>query len=175
MARHKLWSALSRQHRDRAAQLAEQYGLSRRQARERYNRGTFTPFARDKVPFKTKPRFIPKPVKVPPSKPTSAPGSFDNDKQRRVFNRIMSWFPGDGYYLVNGKRYYPSQGQSPSFRTMREASYHTSQGVSWHPANPLNVYVRAVSFTNRELDAILGMTREDFQSVASGNFKFWYH
>lgn len=51
MARaRKQWHQLSRAARDRAARrAAEQFGLSRRQARERYNRGTYRPFAKDPV------------------------------------------------------------------------------------------------------------------------------
>lgn len=42
------WSKLSRASRDRWARIAQQqYGLSRRQARERYNRGTWSPGSRD--------------------------------------------------------------------------------------------------------------------------------
>lgn len=44
----KSWGELSPRSRDRAArQAAEQYGLTRRQARERYNRGTYSPFSTD--------------------------------------------------------------------------------------------------------------------------------
>lgn len=48
MARpRKQWHQLSPAARDRAArQAAKDYGLSRKQARERYNRGTYRPFAR---------------------------------------------------------------------------------------------------------------------------------
>lgn len=51
MARQrKQWHQLSRAARDRAArQAAQDYGLNRRQARERYNRGTYSPFSRDPV------------------------------------------------------------------------------------------------------------------------------
>lgn len=42
------WGQLSRASRDRATRVAaERYGLTRRQARERYNRGTFSPFSKD--------------------------------------------------------------------------------------------------------------------------------
>lgn len=46
----KQWSDLSPKSRDRAARMAaEQYGLTRKQARERYNRGTYKPFAKNPV------------------------------------------------------------------------------------------------------------------------------
>jgi hypothetical protein len=46
----KQWGQLSRAARERAArEAAKDYGLSRRQARERYNRGTYRPFSRDPV------------------------------------------------------------------------------------------------------------------------------
>jgi hypothetical protein len=50
MVARREWHQLSRPARDRAArQAASDYGLTRRQARERYNRGTYKPFARDPV------------------------------------------------------------------------------------------------------------------------------
>src|SRR5882757_2387860 len=48
MARRKLWSTLARKTRDRYADQAyERYGLSRRSAREMYNRGTWRPGSPD--------------------------------------------------------------------------------------------------------------------------------
>lgn len=48
MARARTFGQLSRKSRDRAARIAfEEYGLSRRSAREMYNRGTYSPFAKD--------------------------------------------------------------------------------------------------------------------------------
>jgi hypothetical protein len=49
MARRKQWGELSPRSRDQAAQIAADYGISRRSARAMYNRGTFRPFARDPV------------------------------------------------------------------------------------------------------------------------------
>src|SRR6185437_13240943 len=51
MARQrKQWHDLTPQARDRAArQAARDFGLSRKQARERYNRGTYRQFAREPV------------------------------------------------------------------------------------------------------------------------------
>lgn len=50
MAQRKQWHELTPAARDRAARTAARdYGLSRRQARERYNRGTYRPFSRDPV------------------------------------------------------------------------------------------------------------------------------
>lgn len=47
MATGRRFSQLSRAARDRAARIgSERYGLSRRQVRERYNRGTWNPYAR---------------------------------------------------------------------------------------------------------------------------------
>lgn len=46
MARKRHFGELSKQARDRAARAGREYGLSRRQVRERYNRGTYNPFAR---------------------------------------------------------------------------------------------------------------------------------
>lgn len=46
MARRQ-WRNLSRATRDRYAREARQFGLSRRQARERYNRGTYNPGSRN--------------------------------------------------------------------------------------------------------------------------------
>lgn len=49
-ARRKQWSQLTPAARDRAARTAARdYGLSRKQARERYNRGTYRPFAKEPV------------------------------------------------------------------------------------------------------------------------------
>lgn len=49
-SRQRQWHNLSRAARDRAArEAAKDYGLSRRQARERYNRGTYSPFSRNPV------------------------------------------------------------------------------------------------------------------------------
>src|SRR6201999_2093464 len=46
----KQWHQLTPQARERAArQAAKDYGLSRKQARERYNRGTYRPFAKEPV------------------------------------------------------------------------------------------------------------------------------
>src|SRR5579859_3019901 len=60
MARKPQWGKLTPAARDRAARTAaKDYGLSRKQARERYNRGTYRPFSRDpvkRVP-KTAPRY----------------------------------------------------------------------------------------------------------------------
>lgn len=56
----KSWGSHSRQYRDRIAQQAQQkYGLSRRSAREMYNRGTYRPGAKqaeDRVPQKVRKR-----------------------------------------------------------------------------------------------------------------------
>lgn len=46
-SRKRSFGQLSKAARERAARAGRDYGLSRRQTRERYNRGTFTPFARD--------------------------------------------------------------------------------------------------------------------------------
>jgi|SRR5215469_1181299 len=47
MAARKKFSQLPKAARDRAARIGkEEYGLSRRQVRERYNRGTYNPYAR---------------------------------------------------------------------------------------------------------------------------------
>jgi hypothetical protein len=47
MAKRKQFGKLSKSSRDRAARIGrEQWGLSRDQVRDRYNRGTFNPFAR---------------------------------------------------------------------------------------------------------------------------------
>lgn len=47
MAKRKQWGDLSKDARDRAASIAERrFGLTRRQVRERYNRGSYNPFAR---------------------------------------------------------------------------------------------------------------------------------
>jgi len=47
MATRKRFSSLPKAARDRAARIGDrEYGLSRRQVRERYNRGTYNPFAR---------------------------------------------------------------------------------------------------------------------------------
>lgn len=44
--KRKSWGELSKRSRDRAArEAAAKYGLTRRQARERYNRGTYSPFS----------------------------------------------------------------------------------------------------------------------------------
>lgn len=43
------WGELSERSRARATREAAQYGLTRKQARERYNRGTYKPFARETV------------------------------------------------------------------------------------------------------------------------------
>lgn len=53
------WGNLTPVARERAArQAAKDFGLSRRQARERYNRGTYQPFARD--PIKRIPKSAPR-------------------------------------------------------------------------------------------------------------------
>ena len=46
MARKKQFGELSKRSQDRIAQDASRFGLTRRQARERYNRGTYNPLAR---------------------------------------------------------------------------------------------------------------------------------
>jgi hypothetical protein len=47
MAARRKFSQLPKAARDRAARIGdERYGLTRRQVRERYNRGTYNPFAR---------------------------------------------------------------------------------------------------------------------------------
>lgn len=43
---------LSKSARDRAARAGREYGLNRRQVRERYNRGTFNPLARKDSPLR---------------------------------------------------------------------------------------------------------------------------
>lgn len=43
---NRQFGSLSKAARDRAARAGAQYGLTRRQVRERYNRGTYNPFAR---------------------------------------------------------------------------------------------------------------------------------
>lgn len=50
MPHRKQWSDLTPKSRDRASRMAaEQFGLTRKQARERYNRGTFKPFAKNPI------------------------------------------------------------------------------------------------------------------------------
>ena len=46
MSRRKQFGKLTERNRDKIAQDAARYGLTRRQARERYNRGTYNPLAR---------------------------------------------------------------------------------------------------------------------------------
>lgn len=55
----KQWHELTLKSRDRAArEAATKYGLSRRQTRERYNRGTYRPFTRE--PLKRIPEHAPR-------------------------------------------------------------------------------------------------------------------
>jgi hypothetical protein len=46
MATRKQFGKLTKAARDRAAREGQEYGLTRRQVRERYNRGTYNPLAR---------------------------------------------------------------------------------------------------------------------------------
>jgi hypothetical protein len=95
MARKKQWHELTKASRDRAArQAAEQYGLTRRQARERYNRGTWSPFSRD--PVKQIPLHAPRyPVKAGRDLKTAAIKNMDTKlgdyikyKRESVINAI---------------------------------------------------------------------------------------
>lgn len=47
MARRKQFGDLTRRSQDRIAREGSRFGLTRRQARERYNRGTFNPLSRN--------------------------------------------------------------------------------------------------------------------------------
>lgn len=48
MPSRRTWGSLTKANRDKiTAQAERDYGLSRKQVRDRYNRGTFSPFARD--------------------------------------------------------------------------------------------------------------------------------
>jgi hypothetical protein len=53
-SRKRRFGELSKRARDRAARAGREHGLTRRQVRERYNRGTYSPFAR--TPEKRVPR-----------------------------------------------------------------------------------------------------------------------
>lgn len=57
MARKKQFGDLSKRSQDRIAQEGSRFGLTRRQSRERYNRGTFNPLAR--TPDRRIPRHAP--------------------------------------------------------------------------------------------------------------------
>lgn len=46
MAKRRTFGQLAKSSRERAVRAGETYGLSRKQVRDRYNRGTFNPFAR---------------------------------------------------------------------------------------------------------------------------------
>lgn len=46
MAKRRTFGQLSKSSRERAVRAGEVYGLSRKQVRDRYNRGSFNPFAR---------------------------------------------------------------------------------------------------------------------------------
>lgn len=135
--KRKLWSALSSRSRERAVHIAAEKGLSRRQARERYNRGTFTPFTRS------------------------------NTKKRKAFDRIMEWFPDDGYYVDTGDKW-------PSGRK-RFTYFSPSQGFSLHPANPERVQEAVQAMSSLELDWVLSVSRREFQTAAGSNERFWYH
>lgn len=47
--RHRSFRSLTKQSRDRVARAGAQYGLTRRQTRERYNRGTYNPLSSNPV------------------------------------------------------------------------------------------------------------------------------
>lgn len=54
---------LSPAARSRAARAGQEYGLTRRQVRERYNRGTFNPFARNDLTMRIPAEFRSQPVR----------------------------------------------------------------------------------------------------------------
>lgn len=87
------WGSLTKRSRDRAArQAAEKYGLTRRQARERYGRGTFSPFSKDPV------KRIPKSVRERPHDYPRYQASADLESLReRAFRNADSALSGESF------------------------------------------------------------------------------
>ena len=91
------WGSLSKRSRDRAArQASEQFGLTRRQARERYGRGTFSPFSKD--PVKRIPESVRKhPEKYPRFMATVDETSTRESAYHHVRNALTGGFDTIGY------------------------------------------------------------------------------
>jgi hypothetical protein len=90
------WGDLNRRSRDRAAREAAQYGLSRRQARERYNRGTYKPFARE--PEKRVPESVRKnPEKYPRFLATVDESQLRQDSYEHVRHALTGGMDTIGY------------------------------------------------------------------------------
>jgi hypothetical protein len=88
----------------------------------------------------------------------------DDPLTQRVYERIMEWFPDDGYYDEQRKK-------------RNVPAYFSSQGLSWDHANSLTVELQLETNYRDDpqmLRSIMRMSRGEFQEWAS-HMAFWYH
>lgn len=90
------WGSMTKESRERASADAARYGLTRRQARERYNRGTYRPFAKD--PVNRAPQNAPH---KPEDFKGGTPESLDDLRERALAN--MDRRLGDDFKYVAGR------------------------------------------------------------------------
>lgn len=166
MARARRFGKLSRASRERAARAGAEYGLTRRQVRERYNRGTFNPFARSNPDLRVPREFR--------NQPRTGGGGIDwSDAALANMERHLGMYVkyNDFNVIARAEDVYPHKSQQV-LRVIAQAS--ENELLSW-------ASVQDVNGAPPDIDAFpnlpAGLTVDDVGYYTNGKWNniFWYH
>jgi hypothetical protein len=159
--RKRKFGELSKSARDRAARAGSRFGLTRRQVRERYNRGTYSPFANEPS------RRVPTQYR-----PYASAGTSDVDWQEAALDNMRKTF--EDYFKFNDDAvvYYTSNMSDEVARLVAMASEdELLQWASMQPDGEGN----PPPIENWGLPP--GITLDDVSAYVDGQWNniFWYH
>ena len=160
--RKRRFGELSKTARNRAARMGREYGLNRRQVRERYNRGTYSPFARQperRVPVQYR--------------PFASAGSSDVDWQEAALDNLRAKLGDYFKFSDDAVVFYTSHASDDVARLMATASEDELLGwASVQPdaeGNPPDIEAFKGLPPGMTIDDVSVYVNDEWHNI------FWYH